>query len=81
MKIQASEDKDSGMIHSVVITAANVRDATLDSEILHGDEKIVHSDWCYQDIAKRTEMAIKAAELRVAMRTGKRRPLPNTRNG
>ena len=81
MRCHFGVDATLGLVHSVVSTAANLPELSTDAERLHGDEKIVHRDWCYQDIAKRTEMAIKAAELRVAMRTGKRRPLPNTRNG
>ena len=81
MKVHAGVDKDSGLIHSVVVTAANVHDLTPAAELLHGDEEVVYGDAGYQGIAKRPEMAGAAAEFRVAMRPGKRRSLPDTPDG
>ena len=81
MKVHAGVDKDSGLIHSVVTTAANVHDLTTAAELLHGDEEGVYGDAGYQGIAKRPEMAGTAAEFRVAMRPGKRRALPDTPDG
>ena len=81
MKVHAGVDKDSGLIHSVVVTAANVHDLTPAAELLHGDEEVVYGDAGYQGIAKRPEMSGAAAEFRVAMRPGKRRALPNTPDG
>jgi hypothetical protein len=72
MKVHAGVDKDSGLIHSVVTTAA---------ELLYGDEEVVYGDAGFQGIAKRPEMAGKSTEFRVAMRPGKRRALPNTPDG
>ncbi len=74
-------DKDSGLTHSIVTTAANVHDFTAAAELLHGAEKVVYADAGYQGIAKRPEMAGKATEFRVAMRPGKRRALPDTPDG
>jgi IS5 family transposase len=81
MKVYAGVDKDSGLIHSVVVTTANVHDLTPAAELLHGDEKVVYGDAGYQGIAKRPEMAGKTTEFRVAMRPGKRRVLPDTPEG
>ncbi|WP_246833729.1 IS5 family transposase [Synechococcus sp. CB0101] len=81
MKVHAGVDKDSGLIHSVVVTAANVHDLTPAAELLHGDEEVVYGDAGYQGIAKRPEMAGKTAEFRVAMRPGTRRALPDTPDG
>ena len=81
MKVHAVVDKDSGLIHSVVVTAANVHDLTPAAELLHGDEEVVYGDAGYQGIAKRPEMAGKSTEFRVAMRPGKRRALPDTPDG
>ena len=81
MKVHAGVDKDSGLIHSVVVTAANVHDLTPAAELLHGDEEVVYGDAGYQGIAKRPEMSGAAAEFRVAMRPGKRRALPDTPDG
>jgi IS5 family transposase len=74
-------DKGSGLIHSVVVTAANVHDLTPAADLLHGDEEIVYGDAGYQGIAKRPEMDGTKAEFRVAMRPGKRRVLPDTPEG
>jgi transposase, IS5 family len=70
--------KDSGLIHSVVTTAANVHDLTPAAEVLHGDEKVVCGDAGYQGTAKRHEMASKTRTFRVAMRPGNRPALPET---
>ncbi|KAF0653686.1 transposase, IS5 family protein [Cyanobium sp. Copco_Reservoir_LC18] len=81
MKVHIGVDKDSGLIHSVVTTAANVHDLTPVAELLHGDEEVVYGDVGYQGIAKRPEMAAHSATFRVAMRPGKRQALPNTADG
>ena len=47
MKVHAGVDKDSGLIHSVVVTAANVHDLTPVAELLHGDEQVVYGDAGY----------------------------------
>jgi transposase, IS5 family len=81
MKIHIGVDKDSGLIHSVATTAANVHDLTPVAELLHGDEEVVYGDAGYNGIAKRGDIAGNSAEFRVAMRPGKRRSLPNTPDG
>jgi len=81
MKVHAGVDKDSGLIHSVVVTSANVHDLTPAAELLHGEEKVVYADAGYQGIAKRPEMVGRTTDFRVAMRPGKRRALPDTPEG
>jgi transposase, IS5 family len=81
MKVHLGVDKDSGLIHSVVTTAANVHDLTPAAELLHGDEAVVYGDAGYQGIAKRPEMTGKTTEFRVSMRPGKRRALPDSEDG
>lgn len=78
MKVHAGVDKDSGLIHAVVVAAANVYDLTPAAELLHGDEDVVYGDAGYPGIAKRPEMAGMRTKFRVAMRPGKRRALPDT---
>ncbi len=68
MKIHAGVEKDSGLLHSVVVTAANVHGLTPAAELLHGDEEVVYADAGYQGIAKRAEMAGKTTQFRVAIR-------------
>jgi IS5 family transposase len=81
MKVHIGVDKDSGLIHSVVTTAANVLDLTTAAELLHGDEEVVYCDAGYQGIAKKPEIVGTAAEFRVGMQPGKRRGLPDTADG
>jgi IS5 family transposase len=78
MKVHIGVDKDSGLIHSVGTTAANVHDLTSAVELLHGDEEVVYGDAGYQGIAKRAEMAGRTKTFRVAMRPGERKALPDT---
>jgi IS5 family transposase len=81
MKVHIGVDKDSGLIHSVETTAANVHDLTPAADLLHGEEEVVYADAGYQGIEKRPEMEGKSTTFRVAMRPGKRRALPNTADG
>ncbi len=81
MKIHIGVDKDSGLIHSVETTSANVHDITRAAQLLHGDEEVVYGDAGYQGIEKRAEMAGMSTTFRVAMRPGKRRVLPDTPDG
>ena len=44
MKLHACVDRDSGLIHSVVITATNVHDLTPAADLLHDNEEVVYAD-------------------------------------
>jgi IS5 family transposase len=81
MKVHIGVDKETGLIHSVETTAANVHDLTPAAKLLHGEEEVVYADAGYQGIEKREEMEGKTAKFRVAMRPGKRRALPDTPDG
>jgi IS5 family transposase len=81
MKVHIGVDKESGLINSVLTTAANVHDLTSAAQLLHGDDEVVYADVGYQGIAKRAKMTGKTTEFRVAMRPGKRRALPDTPEG
>ena len=81
MKVHIGVDSESGLIHSVQTTSANVHDLTPAADLLHGEETVVYADSGYQGIDKRSEMADKDIEFRVAMRPGKRRVLPETSEG
>jgi transposase, IS5 family len=81
MKVHIGVDKDTGLIHSVETTAANVHDLTSAAKLLNGEETVVYADAGYQGIEKRPEMEGKGIGFRVAMRPGKRRALPATSEG
>jgi IS5 family transposase len=55
MKAHISADRDSGLVHTVIGTAANVSDVTVGNALLHGDETDVFADAGYQGADKRTE--------------------------
>jgi len=81
MKVHIGVDKDTGLIHSVETTVANVHDLTPAADLLHGEETVVYVDAGYQGIEKRDEMEGKAIGFRVFMRPGKRRALPDRQKG
>lgn len=63
MKVLIGVEKYSGLIHPVVITAANVYDLTTAAQLLHGDEEVVYDDAAEcQCIAKRPEMNCTAVD-------------------
>ncbi len=72
---------DSGIVHTVVATPANVNDVTQAHALLHGREKDVHADAGYVGVQKREENRDLAVAWHVAMRPGKRRALPDTELG
>jgi IS5 family transposase len=55
MKAHIGVDDESGLVHSVVGTAANVADVTQVDKLLHGDENMVGADAGYTGVEKRTE--------------------------
>ena len=56
-KAHIGVDDDSGLAHSVVVTAANVADVTQVDKLLHGDENVVCADAGYTGVEKREEHA------------------------
>lgn len=75
MKAHIGVDADSGLVHSVVGTAANVNDVTQASALVHGEETDVFADAGYQGVAKREETQGIKANWHVALRPGKRKAL------
>jgi IS5 family transposase len=81
MKAHIGADADSGLVHTVVTTAANVSDVTQAHALLHGDETTVFGDAGYQGVEKREENQHTDVTWHVAMRPGKRKVLPQTSYG
>ncbi|MEZ5659460.1 MAG: IS5 family transposase [Burkholderiaceae bacterium] len=75
MKAHIGADADSGLVHTVIGTAANVSDLTQGHELLHGKEKRVFADAGYQGIEQRDGAKNADTKWYVAMRRGKRRAL------
>ena len=60
MKMHTGADAESGLIHSVVCTAANEADVAQGHALLHGQESAVHGDSGYTGLERRAE--VKAAQ-------------------
>lgn len=73
MKAHIGVDAHSGLVHSVVGTAASVNDVTQAGLLLHGEEEAAFGDAGYQGVHNRPEAAGPAWH--VAMRPGLRRKL------
>jgi IS5 family transposase len=71
MKAHIGADRDSGLVHTVVGTAANVSDVTVGNGLLHGQETDVFADAGYQGADKRDGAT--GANWHVAMRPSVRR--------
>ena len=56
MKAHIGADRASGLVHTVVATAANVADITQAAGLLHGEETQVHADAGYVGVEKRGEI-------------------------
>jgi IS5 family transposase len=76
MKAHIGVDADSGLVHSMVGTAANVNDVTQAGALLHGQEVDAFGDAGYRGVHKRAEA--KGPHWHVAMQPGKRRKLDLT---
>lgn len=84
MKMHSGVDAESGLIHSVVCTAANEADVVHAHELLHGQESQVHGDSGYSGLDKRDEIIDAQAEgrlrrdidWRIAMKRGQLQAMP-----
>ena len=74
MKAHIGVDAQSGLVHTVKGTAANVNDVVEANGLLHGDETNVFGDAGYQGAHKRPD-AKEGVTWHVAMRPGKRKAL------
>ncbi len=77
MKAHIGADAESGLVHTVVGTAANVHDVTQAHALLHGEETCGFGDAGYRGAEKREEVKAlhPAVQWFVAMQPGKRKTL------
>ena len=75
MKVHIGADAQTGVVHSVTTTPANVHDVTQAHRLLHGGEIRVWGDSGYQGVDKRAENRELGVEWQVAMKPGLRRQL------
>jgi IS5 family transposase len=57
MQAHSGADRDRKLVHTVVVTAANVADLPKTAELLHGQAQQGHADAGYTGVAKRAEIA------------------------
>lgn len=83
MKAHIGTDAASGLVHSLVGTAAHVADITQAHRLLHGEEQHAFGDAAYQGVDKRAEHRPHAERVKwhVAMRRGLRAALPENETG
>jgi IS5 family transposase len=74
MKAHIGVDADSGLVHTLVTTPANVHDVTQAPALLHGQERYAAGDAGYQGVDQRMP-ADTTVHWCVAMRPGRRRQL------
>src|SRR5678809_447279 len=78
MKAHIGADVDSGLVHTVVTTAANEADVEVVEELLHGKEEVVHADAGYTGADKRAER--KKLRWEIAAKRGKLRAMKEGRD-
>ena len=77
LKAHIGVDRDSGLVHTVVTTAANVSDVTQTHVLLHGKEKSVFADAGYAGADKREALKGKRIDWHIAERRHKVKALPD----
>ena len=75
MKLHIGVDAETGLVHSMTTTPANVHDVTEAHKLLHGGELQVWGDAGYVGVQQREENLGLAVDWRIAMRPSQRRKL------
>lgn len=73
MKAHIGVYADSGLVHTVTSTAANVADVTQAEHLLHGKEEVLHGDSGFTGVEKRITRKLKYS---IAEKRGKQKALP-----
>ena len=63
MKAHIGADRDSKLVHTIVVTAAHVADITQTAKLLHGQERQVHADAGYTGVETRAEIVALARKM------------------
>lgn len=58
-KAHVGVDQDTGLVHTLEVTTANVHDVTMTSKLLTGEETVVYGDSGYLGAAKRADTITK----------------------
>ena len=78
MKVHTGVDADSGLVHTVRATAANVADVNVLGELLHGGEESLHGDSAYHSKELKAQAEANGIEFNVNQRGTKHHPLTKT---
>ena len=81
MKVHIGVDAQSGLVHTLIGTAANVHDVTQAQALLYGDETDVFGDAGYLGVEKREENLEFPVTWHIAIRPSQRKALPKTTAG
>ena len=75
MKCHIGVDADSGLVHTMTVTAANAHDITQAAALIREDDEVVYGDSGYLGIQKRPEVAcdehLSTIDYRINRRPGK----------
>jgi transposase, IS5 family len=75
MKVHTGTDADSGLVHTVIGTSANVADVNVLGELLHGQEDSLHGDSAYHSKALKEQAEAAGIAFNVNQRGSSTRPL------
>jgi IS5 family transposase len=75
MKVHTGTDTDSGIVHTVVGTPANVSDVNMLGELLHGAEESLHGDSAYHSKELKAQAEATGVAFNVNQRATRSRPL------
>jgi IS5 family transposase len=78
MKVHIGVDTDSGLVHTLTGTAANVADVNVLGELLHGGEESLHGDSAYHSKQLKAQAEAIGLEFNVNQRGTKHRALTKT---
>jgi IS5 family transposase len=78
MKVHIGVDTDSGLVHTLRGTAANVADVNVLGELLHGGEESLHGDSAYHSKQLKAQAEESGIAFNVNERGTKHRPLTKT---
>ena len=76
MKAHVGVDLETGLVHHVTATSANVSDIVETAKLLHGKEEMIFADAGYTGAHKREELCAVKAEWQIAKRRGSVDKLP-----
>ena len=68
MKVHTGVDADSGLVHTVRATAANVADVNVLGELLHGGEESLHGDSAYHSKELKAQAEASGIEFNINQR-------------